>query len=282
MFTPKDIWWTKCQIFLLLLLVTSTELCIKYCWCWFQMSLIVRSKDNDKSRQHAPSWHKPWGLGKHMLECLWSTWQSICEQGCHWEWWKVIGEVVKPLVRQITTYFGSHLGIVGVVQWNCTIWYSLIWYMVGQEISYYGSDHAIHKLVRAHVLLPFFSFWDPFWTQLFHKTFQWFLTQQNFKRWSQWLRSSPTLFIIFSVCELGSIKPWGWIWDPGIWAVPGSMTSNPGIAGFDASELQSVRSFINICDQLFPSFWVLQVVLLFVCQLWSIQTDLLLWSNCCF
>ena len=154
--------------------------------------------------------------------------------------------------------------------------------MVGQEISYYGSDHAIHKLVRAHVLLPFFSFWDPFWTQLFHKTFQWFLTQQNFKRWSQWLRSSPTLFIIFSVCELGSIKPWGWIWDPGIWAVPGSMTSNPGIAGFDASELQSVRSFINICDQLFPSFWVLQVVLLFVCQLWSIQTDLLLWSNCCF
>ena len=114
MFTPKDICWTECQIFLWLLLVTSTELCIKCCWCWFQMSLIIRSKDNDKSRQHAPSWHKPWGLGKHMLECLWSTWQSICEQGCHWEWWKVIGEVVKPLVRQITTYFGSHLGIIGV------------------------------------------------------------------------------------------------------------------------------------------------------------------------
>ena len=99
--------------------------------------------------------------------------------------------------------------------WKWTIWYSLLWYMVGQEISYYGSDHAIHKLVRAHVLLTFFSFWDPFWTQLFHKTFQWFLTQQNFKRWSQWLRSSPTLFNIFSVCELGSIKPWGWIWDLG-------------------------------------------------------------------
>ena len=30
----------------------------------------------------------------------------------------MIGEVVKPLVRQITTYFGSHLGIVGVEVYN--------------------------------------------------------------------------------------------------------------------------------------------------------------------
>ena len=170
MFTPKDIWWTKCQIFLLLLLVTSTELCIKYCWCWFQMSLIVRSKDNDKSRQHAPSWHKPWGLGKHMLECLWSTWQSICEQGCHWEWWKVIGEVVKPLVRQITTYFGSHLGIVGVeVYMQCgVVWYGTWW---GKKYPFMVQTTLFTNWFAHMCCYPFFLSWTHFGPNYFIKHF---------------------------------------------------------------------------------------------------------------